>query len=129
MNKLLFTLLLVVGTAAHAEDLCNKPEPPVPGARPSIAGLTADKILVILDEHMRKVRERDTWEKIQAVCIRSRKPYPKFGMTVSDVVNGSSWGAPITINVLTMGRHENAQFVYERGFLYFTDGKLTTIQD
>jgi hypothetical protein len=58
------------------------------------------------------------------------KPGAKLGMTTDQVLHETSWGEPITINrtVTAHGVHE--QWVYGgTNYLYFTNGKLTSVQN
>ena len=59
----------------------------------------------------------------------SKKPSAAIGMTKSQVRNKTNWGEPNSINTTTnkYGTHE--QWVYDDyQYLYFDNGKLTTIQ-
>lgn len=59
----------------------------------------------------------------------SKKPNAAIGMTKSQVRNKTNWGDPKYINTTTnkYGTHE--QWVYDDyQYLYFDNGKLTTIQ-
>lgn len=50
------------------------------------------------------------------------------GMTKSEVL-GSSWGKPRQINITTTADNSREQWVYDGGFLYFENNRLTTIQN
>lgn len=55
-------------------------------------------------------------------------PEPKIGMTRAEV-EGSKWGFPNKVNSTTSKYGESEQWVYnDEGYLYFTNGILTTIQ-
>lgn len=59
----------------------------------------------------------------------AKKPNAAIGMTKSQVRNKTNWGEPNSINTTTnkYGTHE--QWVYDDyQYLYFDNGKLTTIQ-
>ena len=59
----------------------------------------------------------------------AKKPNAAIGMTKSQVRNKTNWGEPKYINTTTnkYGTHE--QWVYDDyQYLYFDNGKLTTIQ-
>lgn len=52
-----------------------------------------------------------------------------IGMSMEDVI-ASSWGKPQSINTTTTATTERQQWVYgNRSYLYFQDGKLTSIQN
>lgn len=54
---------------------------------------------------------------------------PEIGMTEAEVL-GSYWGEPDDINTTTTTSGTEEQWVYDgRGYLYFEDGILTTIQE
>lgn len=66
---------------------------------------------------------------IAARAARARLPSPRIGMTDRQVLEGTSWGAPLEINSTITGRSITQQWVYPgRNFLYFRDGALTSIQ-
>ena len=51
-----------------------------------------------------------------------------IGMTMDDAI-ASSWGKPRKINRTTYSKTVREQWVYDGGYLYFTDGTLTSIQN
>ena len=60
---------------------------------------------------------------------RQRLPGVKIGMTKKQVLEGTSWGEPASINetITSIGTRE--QWVYGVGqYLYFTNGRLTSVQ-
>ena len=62
-------------------------------------------------------------------AIANKKPGASIGMTAFEVVNHTNWGRPTSINSTTTARGTTEQWVYGVGtYLYFQDGKLTTIQ-
>lgn len=64
-----------------------------------------------------------------AEAKRRRSEGVHIGMTKDDVL-ASSWGRPQSINTTTTQFGTREQWVYGgRNFLYFTDGKLTAIQN
>lgn len=59
----------------------------------------------------------------------AKKPAAAIGMTKQKVLSSTNWGEPIDINTTTnkYGTHE--QWIYnDYQYLYFDNGKLTTIQ-
>ena len=64
-------------------------------------------------------------------------PGVKIGMTPNQVINDTSWGAPKKINRTTTSSGVREQWVYDHcgysrcygGYLYFTNGVLTAIQN
>jgi len=53
----------------------------------------------------------------------------RIGMSEQDVLE-SNWGKPNDINTTTTASHVRQQWVYSyKGYLYFTDGILTSIQN
>jgi hypothetical protein len=62
-------------------------------------------------------------------AIRAR-PGVKIGMSKKQVIEKTSWGEPESINRTTTARGEHEQWVYgTKSFLYFTNGRLTAIQN
>ena len=57
-------------------------------------------------------------------------PGARIGMTTKQVLQHTSWGEPKDINRTTTKNGAHEQWVYENGnYLYFTNGKLTAIQN
>lgn len=52
----------------------------------------------------------------------------KIGMTQQDVLD-SNWGRPKKVNRTTTANGVREQWVYDGGYLYFSNGVLTTIQN
>ena len=60
------------------------------------------------------------------ICI---KPSARIGMTSSQVLNETEWGKPEKVNKTITAAGVREQWVYWSGeYLYFNNGKLTTIQ-
>lgn len=87
------------------------------------------------DKFTKKVKVtyyKDTEEGKQEIERRAqlaKKPAAAIGMTKKQVLNNTNWGEPNSINTTTnkYGTHE--QWVYgDYQYLYFDNGKLTTIQ-
>jgi hypothetical protein len=59
----------------------------------------------------------------------AKKPGAALGMTQQQVLNETAWGKPRKVNrtVTAAGVHE--QWVYNGGFLYFLNGRLTAIEN
>lgn len=77
-------------------------------------------------------RRQDREKKLKAVrdaLQQSLRPGVRIGMSSSDVVNKSSWGKPERVNRTTTARGTTEQWIYGDAYLYFTNGRLTTIQD
>lgn len=72
-----------------------------------------------------KSDKREAAEKALAA-----KPGVKIGMTASTVINKTSWGAPNLVNTTITKHGRDEQWVYGSGsYLYFSNGKLTAIQN
>ena len=56
------------------------------------------------------------------------KEDPHIGMTADEVRN-STWGSPREINRTTSIYGTREQWVYRKGYIYFEDGIVTTIQE
>ncbi|MFB5088623.1 hypothetical protein PGC35_15685 [Psychrobacillus sp. PGGUH221] len=53
---------------------------------------------------------------------------PSISMTDYEVIEDSTWGKPKSINRTETAYGVREQWVYDRGYLYFEDGYLTSIQ-
>lgn len=57
-------------------------------------------------------------------------PQPSIGMSQHQVLTATSWGAPSRVHRTTSSTGIREQWVYsDSRFLYFEDGRLTTIQE
>jgi len=60
----------------------------------------------------------------------AKLPSVRIGMTEKQVLTRTSWGKPDSINRTTTAQGTTEQWVYGDGqYLYFTNGKLTVIQN
>lgn len=65
-----------------------------------------------------------------AAKAQAAKPGVKIGMTQDDVLKNTHWGKPRSINRTTIASGSSEQWVYGSGnYLYFTNGKLTAVQN
>lgn len=81
-----------------------------------------------LKARLEKVIEREEERQRKLVAQSKRSEGVRIGMSKDDVI-ASSWGRPESINksIYSFGVHE--QWVYGgRNYLYFEDGRLTSIQ-
>lgn len=81
-----------------------------------------------LKTQLEKSIEREEVRQRKAIAARKRSEGVTIGMSKDDVI-ASSWGRPESINksIYSFGVHE--QWVYGgRNYLYFEDGRLTSIQ-
>lgn len=68
-------------------------------------------------------------EAAKAAALNA-KPGVRIGMTAKQVREKSSWGEPESVNRTITGNVTHEQWVYGDGnYLYFTNGKLTSIQN
>ena len=88
---------------------------------PAAAKAVAPKIREQLTREMRRAAQAE-------IAARKRRGV-SIGMTPEEVLQ-SSWGKPEHINRTTTSRGVSEQWVYEgRNYLYFDNGRLTTIQN
>lgn len=81
------------------------------------------------DAYFKAEAERQAEEAAERARLKAL-PGVKIGMTAKQVLEGTSWGKPETINRTTTKRGVDEQWVYDgRNYLYFTNGKLTAIQN
>lgn len=64
----------------------------------------------------------------RAAAMAKRKEGVHIGMSAEDVL-ASQWGKPRSVNRTTASYGVHEQWVYGGGYLYFENGKLTTIQN
>lgn len=64
----------------------------------------------------------------KAEASRRRKEGVRIGMSPEEVI-ASSWGKPQHVNRTSTAYGTREQWVYGGGYLYFEDGKLTTVQN
>lgn len=79
----------------------------------------------------RKDAERKVMEARRVVSKAKEDllPKPSIGMTMQQV-EGSNWGGPNKVNKTTTVSGTSEQWVYnDQGYLYFTNGILTAIQE
>lgn len=79
-------------------------------------------------EKLRKVQQVERAAEIRREAAEKRKRGVHIGMTREEVI-ASSWGRPRKVNTTTTATTTREQWVYDGGYLYFTDGILTTIQN
>lgn len=73
--------------------------------------------------------EKDSKNFAKEEAKRKKSQGVELGMTAEDVV-ASAWGKPERINKTTTATTYREQWVYgSRNYLYFVNGKLTTIQN
>lgn len=59
---------------------------------------------------------------------RKKREGVSIGMSAEDVL-ASSWGRPEKVNRTTTAMGTREQWVYDSGYLYFTNGRLTAVQN
>lgn len=91
------------------EDRISQAEKMMPGAREKcVAEIKAD---------------RAEYARLQAL------PGVKIGMTADEVINQTSWGKPRDVHRTVTAKTITEQWIYDGSYLYFTNGKLTGIQN
>lgn len=75
-----------------------------------------------------RVRNIAQQKQDRAIKAAKRKEGVSVGMSQQDALD-SAWGQPRKVNRTTTARHTREQWVYDGGYLYFTDGVLTSIQN
>jgi hypothetical protein len=74
-----------------------------------------------------ELRARAAVAAERADLVKRKREGVRIGMTQEDVLK-SSWGRPRRVNRTTTARGVDEQWVYEGGYLYFSDGILRTVQ-
>jgi hypothetical protein len=86
----------------------------------------ADDQITLAREQLRNSQEQ---ERIQRDAI-AKRPNVRIGMTAVDVIEHSNWGKPERKARTTTGKGTFEQWIYGDGnYLYFQNGRLTTIQN
>lgn len=73
-------------------------------------------------------RSRVADAEAKALKIQKKKEGVRLGMSQQDVLD-SNWGRPERVNTTTTKYGVHQQWVYNRSYLYFEDGVLTSIQN
>jgi hypothetical protein len=69
-------------------------------------------------------------QQCDARIKQARKPGPRLGMTGKTVIETTNWGEPGRVNRTVTAGGVREQWVFGGGYyLYFTNGRLTAIQD
>lgn len=79
-------------------------------------------------ERDRKFVAAQEAREAQVAAREAKKQGVRIGMSKAQVI-GSMWGKPRKVNRTTTAYSESEQWVYDGGYLYFTDGVLTAIQN
>ena len=78
---------------------------------------------------MKRQAEKDRALVAAAEKSQKRREGVRIGMSMDDVL-ASSWGRPQSVNRTTTAFGTSEQWVYSSGgYLYFTDGVLTAVQN
>jgi hypothetical protein len=65
-----------------------------------------------------------------AAAELAKKPSARIGMTAKQVREKTNWGVPNSVNTTMVSGHVHEQWVYdENQYLYFDNGRLTSIQN
>ncbi|MDR3414200.1 MAG: hypothetical protein P4L87_25110 [Formivibrio sp.] len=60
---------------------------------------------------------------------QAKKHGVRIGMTKKEVIEKTNWGKPESVNRTITSNIIHEQWVYDGGYLYFTNGRLTAIQN
>lgn len=109
---------------SQAEQILKNIPPPYANKYPVLRKITLERMesdLVDLKESQKRYAYADNLKK---------KPGVKIGMTAKQVIEGSSWGKPQSVNRTTTANGVREQWVYGSGnYLYFHNGILQSIQN
>lgn len=110
-------ILMVIGyISGQSIKTADKPATPVPVK----VAITDPKLLA--EEQKRIAAEKKAEAKLK------KSQGVQIGMSMEDAV-ASSWGKPRKINRTITANTEREQWVYDGGYLYFTNGILTSMQN
>ena len=79
-------------------------------------------------ESLTKADEKDNRQRAEFARLAAL-PHARIGMSSEQVRNETSWGSPEKVNTTTTRNATFEQWVYNGGYLYFTNGKLTAVQN
>lgn len=88
-----------------------------------------DEISRAIDNLSAHAKQKEHQKVLEHQRELAKKPNVRIGMSTGQVLHNSNWGKPDDINttINTYGKFE--QWIYGGGnYLYFTNGKLTSIQ-
>lgn len=88
----------------------------------------AYKLRAKYEDESRKVTAAAAMASEKAIKAAKKKEGVSIGMSMQDAID-SSWGKPRSVNRTTTTGGIREQWVYDGGYLYFTDGVLTSIQN
>ncbi len=89
---------------------------------------TKDPRFLDLNKKVDAARSAQIAKAAKEDSARKKKEGVRIGMSQEDVV-ASMWGKPRKINRTITASEIREQWVYDGGYLYFTNGRLTTIQN
>lgn len=95
---------------------------------PSLAIELLDECAGLLDDAATAARARAADAKERNRLALARTQGVSIGMTQAEALE-SAWGKPSKVNRTTTANIVTEQWVYPGGYLYFTNGKLTAIQN
>lgn len=76
-----------------------------------------------------KIRKEEEEKRLEFERQLAKKPNARIGMTKNQILNQSNWGQPYDINTTIDAYGTFEQWIYDGDqYLYFTNGRLTTIQ-
>lgn len=78
-------------------------------------------------ENKAREKQKEAEREAERIAKIPKKPETKIGMT-KDQVTKSRWGSPIFRDITTNSKGTNERWRYSNGTLYFTNGKLTSIE-
>lgn len=122
MKALVLLIALLLTSTAHATEQCDRYAKF--SAYPTEQLSESDSFWA---DNERVTTAARAAEYYKQWCDQSRLPYPKIGMSAKTATN---WGKPKHVNRTTTAKGNVEQWVYGDGnYLYFTNGRLTAIQN
>ena len=127
--------LKVISASCSTNEDCQKEINAIKACLPedySDQGVTAKGAIAKLEAEITNNNKLIALEKKQETL-----PGARIGMSTKTVINDTQWGAPKKINRTTTASGVREQWVYDhcgynrcyKGYLYFTNGVLTSIQN
>jgi len=97
--------------------------------RQALAAAAQVRELAVQQQRAAEAQREEEKRKLERSRV-AKLPGVRIGMTVDQVLSQSHWGRPWSINRTTSATGVREQWVYGEGqYLYFDNGRLTTIQN
>jgi hypothetical protein len=128
--------LKMISAICFTNDMCEKEIAQVKACLPEdYTDRNGNTVKGTIAKFQTKIAENN--KQIAIEKKQASAPGARIGMTPKQVINDTTWGAPTRVNRTTTASGVREQWVYDHcgynrcygGYLYFTNGVLTAIQN